>query len=340
MMDSVRITFGIIVLNGEPFTKYCLRHLYPYAHEIIVVEGGSRNAVDIAPEGHSVDGTLKTLYEFKENEDPEDKVRVITKSGFWSGKDEQSQAYATRASGDWLWQVDIDEFYTEDNLERIVGMLQSQPDTTSLSFRTVTFWGDLHTVVNGWSLIRGREIYHRLFKWGPGYSYATHRPPTVCDEKGVDLRTKKYLDGRFLFEKHGIFMNHYSLLFPRQVMAKARYYARWARPDSVTWAEENYLQLRNVFRVHNVYEYPSWLERYHGSHNRHAVQMFQDVATTCPEELRDMSDVRTLLRNPIYKIRRAFVQHGEIFDRLLNRMMHVTRIVIAELRQRCFGRLP
>ena len=29
-----RITFGIIVLNGEPFIRYCLRQLYPHAHEI------------------------------------------------------------------------------------------------------------------------------------------------------------------------------------------------------------------------------------------------------------------------------------------------------------------
>ncbi len=35
-----KVTFGIIVLNGEPFTRYCLRSLYPFAHEIIVVEGG------------------------------------------------------------------------------------------------------------------------------------------------------------------------------------------------------------------------------------------------------------------------------------------------------------
>ena len=44
----IKITFGIIVLNGEPFTKYCLRQLYPFAYEIIVVEGGSRWAIDQA----------------------------------------------------------------------------------------------------------------------------------------------------------------------------------------------------------------------------------------------------------------------------------------------------
>jgi hypothetical protein len=33
------ISFGMIVLNGEPFLRYNLRVLYPFAHQIIVVEG-------------------------------------------------------------------------------------------------------------------------------------------------------------------------------------------------------------------------------------------------------------------------------------------------------------
>ncbi len=110
MNNFPRITFGIIVLNGEPFTKYCLRQLYPFAYEIIVVEGGSRWAIDQAPEGHSIDGTLEALQEFKEQEDPENKVQIITRHGFWEEKTEQSQAFAERATGDYLWQVDIDEF--------------------------------------------------------------------------------------------------------------------------------------------------------------------------------------------------------------------------------------
>lgn len=42
MSHQPRITFGMIVLNGEPFTRYNLRALYPFAHEIIVVEGAAR----------------------------------------------------------------------------------------------------------------------------------------------------------------------------------------------------------------------------------------------------------------------------------------------------------
>jgi hypothetical protein len=119
VMELPKITFGLIVLNGEPFTRYNLRALYPFAHQIIVAEGASPKAAHVAtPDGHSIDGTLDILRRFKAEEDPEDKIIIVTAedeghpNGFWPGeKDEQSQAYAKRATGDWLWQVDIDEFY-------------------------------------------------------------------------------------------------------------------------------------------------------------------------------------------------------------------------------------
>ena len=44
MTNFSRITFGIIVLNGEPFVRYNLRAIYPFAHQIIVAEGASKKA--------------------------------------------------------------------------------------------------------------------------------------------------------------------------------------------------------------------------------------------------------------------------------------------------------
>src|SRR5204862_3398887 len=96
-----------------------------------VVEGPAPGGRNIAtPDGHSSDGTLDILRRFRENEDPEHKVTVVTAEdeghpdGFWPGeKHEQSRAYAKRATGNYLWQVDIDEFYKTRDMERILGML-------------------------------------------------------------------------------------------------------------------------------------------------------------------------------------------------------------------------
>lgn len=151
------ITFGIIVLNGEPFTRYNLRALYDFAHEIIVVEGASTKAKKSATsDGHSIDGTLEVLHKYKNEEDPEGKITIMTAedeghpNGFWPGdKDEQSQAYAKRATGDWLWQVDIDEFYHPQDMLRVCRFLSDNTNITCLSFNAFHFWGAFDYLVKG-----------------------------------------------------------------------------------------------------------------------------------------------------------------------------------------------
>ena len=100
-----------------------------------------------------------------------------------------SQAYAQRATGDYLWQVDVDEFYQPaELLQAVCDLLVEQPAITALSFESVFFWAAPDYRVDSWYLRRGAAEFHRLFKWGAGYRYVTHRPPTVVDAQGRDLR--------------------------------------------------------------------------------------------------------------------------------------------------------
>ena len=126
-----KITFGILALNAQPFLAANLRALYSFAHQIIVVEGAVRSANRLAtPEGHSSDGTLEMLRRFCAEEDPQHKVEVVLAQdagytdGLWPEKDEMSQAYAERATGDWLWQVDADEFYLPEDMVAVMAMLE------------------------------------------------------------------------------------------------------------------------------------------------------------------------------------------------------------------------
>jgi len=322
-MFKPRITFGIIVLNGEPFTRYNLRSLYPFAHEIIVVEGAALAAANIAaPDGHSTDGTLEALYRFKAEEDPEDKVQIVTRDDFWSEKHEQSQAYAERATGDYLWQVDIDEFYKPEDMRAVLDMLRDDPEITAVSFRMITFWGGFDYITDGWYLRRGAEIYHRLFKWGPGYHYVTHRPPTVHGPQGHDLCNLKWIDG-YQLARRGILLYHYSLVFPKQVFDKCDYYSRasWAaRSRARQWAETNFMQLSDPFRVHNVYDYPSWLERFQGQHPPEIFQLQQDIrAGQIDIALRHTGDVEQLLQSRSYMLRRALLKGFNPIDEQLQR---------------------
>ncbi|MGA1791474.1 MAG: glycosyltransferase family 2 protein [bacterium] len=306
-MNNPRISFGIIVLNGEPFTKYCLRQLYPCAYEIIVVEGGSRKAVREAPDGHSTDGTLEALREFKAQEDPEDKVKIITHEGFWNEKDEQSKAYAEVATGDYLWQVDIDEFYTRKDMDRVCHLLRQNPDISGMSFRQMTFWGAPDFYCDNYFL-RSFE-YHRLFRWGKGFRYVTHRPPTVYDEKGRDLRKLNWWNAKKTYAM-GLMLYHYSLLLPEQVRKKCSYYST---PSDITdkgynqgiekWMHNCYLRMGNPFRVHNMHRYLCWLCPYEGIHPEQILRLWDDIQRgEIDASIRDNADAERLIENPLYKM--------------------------------------
>ncbi len=306
-----RISFGMIVLNGEPFTPYTLRALYPYAHEIIVVEGAAPGAAKIASaDGHSLDGTLDTLRAFKAAEDPQDKLIIVTRDGFWSEKDEMSQAYAQRATGDYLWQVDVDEFYQPADIEAVCDMLSEQPSITAISFESVFFWAAPEYRVDSWYLRRGEAEFHRLFKWGEGFRYVTHRPPTVADAHGRDLRQQHWIRAKDLLAR-GIHLYHYSLLLPKQVREKCEYYSRaeWAQRRLIMeWADEAYFALRRPYHAHNVYEFPGCLYRFAGEHPPHVAHMWRDLNDPqSPYELRPRADIEALLGSRRYRIGRALV---------------------------------
>ena len=315
MSRHPRISFGMIVLNGEPFLRYNLRALYPHAHDIIVVEGAAPGAVNIATaDGHSRDATLEILADFKAHEDPDDKLQIVTRDGFWSEKDEMSQAYARRATGDYLWQVDVDEFYLPTDIETVIDMLHADASITAVSFDTITFWGAPNYRVDSWYLRRGAAEYHRLFKWGEGYRYMTHRPPTVIDAKGRDLRDGKWLRGADMAAR-GIQMRHYSLLLPKQVLEKCDYYsqAEWAkRRDALDWAQQNWLSLSRPFHCHNVSRYPGCLYRYAGKHPPVIERMWRDISLPDSNiQIRPSHDIEKLLHSLWYPIARSVVMAAD-----------------------------
>ncbi|MCC7203772.1 MAG: glycosyltransferase family 2 protein [Phycisphaeraceae bacterium] len=338
-MSRPRVSFGIIVLNGEPFLPYCIRALYPFAHQILVVEGACPGAAAVAtPEGHSTDGTLETLRRMRAEEDPEGKITVITaedrghSDGFWPGeKDEQSRAYATAATGDYLWQVDSDEFYRADDMARVLDMLEEDPSITAMSFHQVQFWGGFDAFVDGWYLRRGGQEFHRLFKWGPGYRYMAHRPPTVVDDQGRDVRRGHWLSARET-RRMGLHLYHYSLVLPSQVLGKSAYYAAaaWCRRKGlVDWARQAYMELDWPLHCHNVYDLPGWLERFTGEHPEQIRTLIDDLATgRLNVELRRTDDIDALLRRRWYRAAVTALKVLEPFDRMFRRCRR--RMLICE----------
>jgi len=336
MKGKPRLSFGLIVLNGEPFIKYWLRSVYPWAHEIIVVEGAVPSAAGTASQdGHSLDGTLQSIREFQQIEDIEHKITLVIAedegqaAGFWPGeKTQMCQAYAKRATGDMLVTLDVDEFLLDSDYPKVLEQIQQ--GATHISFNTITFWGGIRYRTEGFWTISHRLPFNRIMQWGPEYRYVEHRPPTVVDCNGIDVQKISSVTAKAM-EKKGIVLYHFSHVFPKQVIDKSTYYAtkgmqQLTRMDR--WAQDCYLRLEHPFRVHNVYRNLSWLERYNGPVPQYVSQMMDDIHTgKCPVETRSTDDVERLLSHFWYRLttlclRRwaGFIttKRGKLFYRVLN----------------------
>ena len=310
MSAAPRVTFGIIVLNGEPFTRYCLRALYPFAHEIIVVEGASRHAAHAATEdGHSTDGTLEALRRFKAEEDTDNKLQIVTRDGFWSEKDEQSQAYAERATGDWLWQVDIDEFYQPEEMRRLLEALRTKSDIYAVKVHHRLFMFGFDYLAEG--SVRWDPVYRRvwrIFRFGPGCRYASHRPVTIVDDQGRDLKSLGSACADDIVS--GFAFNHYSYILPSQARKKLAYYIslgfRGHVREPEDWQANVWERLRDPLHVLHHGRGLSWLLRYRGEHPPEIEHLRADIASGAVQvELRPTKDIERLLSSRWYPVARS-----------------------------------
>lgn len=349
-MDKPRITFGLIVLNGEPFTRYNLRALYPFAHQIIAVEGGGPYALHMAgPDGHSVDGTLELLRRFQREEDPEGKVVVVTAedegypNGFWPGeKDEQSLAYAKRAAGDWLWQVDIDEFYQPEDMQQVCQYLQEHPDTTCLTFNIYHFWGGFDYLLEG-GLLMNRSFgeswgaCRRVFQWGPGYHYLTHRPPTIINAEGCDLTRHKKRNLSRSSYLSPIFMFHYSHVFPSQVICKGRYFANVGSKVNLSQRRnfENFLQPldeKNALRIFDHWGTFNWLQRFTGTDPPVIQALRQDIERGLfALEMRPVDDIERILSSACYRRKTKYLYIIEILRSFYRQIIFYNKAIIKKI---------
>ena len=146
-------------------------------------------------------------------------------------------------------------------------------------------------------------------------------------------------------------MRHYSLLFPKQVVEKCEYYnqASWAnRTRARAWARESFLELGNPFRVHNVYDYPSWLRRFRGTHPPQIQAMRHDIEESRVRiAMRSSADVERLLDSPRYRLGCTALRLLDYPDRcwirlrrlisVLGSLLHGVRTVFRRVMKRCHG---
>jgi len=226
----IKISFETIVFNAvstlpKGMLELCIKNVLPYAHEIFIIEGATKaadghywdgNTLPFTKDGRSTDGTIEVISNL-EKQYP-DKIKVVIGNGFWPGK--TSMFNSVEPTGDFVWQLDSDEFYHQIDMEKLIGMLEAwQPH--QVEFYANHFFGGFDKVIdetNG--SVWGNNIpWRRIFKNIPGRSkWLRHEPPVYSidgfpNERGFVIDREKTLHA-------GIKLYHYSYVIRNQAIFK------------------------------------------------------------------------------------------------------------------------
>jgi len=226
----MKITFGMIVFNScsilpDNMLSLCIQNIYPFAHEIIIVEGATKsvnhywdgNTTSLTKNGKSTDNTIEYIKMFS---DPDHKIQLIESCGFWDGKTTMCNEYAKRATGDYIWQLDNDEFFHHQDIKTIISLLKNEkPD--AIHFFANHFFGDFnHCIDERGDGIWGNDIpWRRIFRHIPNKSHwLSHEPPNyICN--GIVCNEGKLIN-KYDTLKMGIKMYHYSYITKNQASFK------------------------------------------------------------------------------------------------------------------------
>jgi len=211
----MKIAFGIIVLNGNYVLKEVLKTIYPYASQILIAEGPVTYWQD---RGYttSIDGTNEVIDNFP---DAENKIKIVHSQ--YTEKKSQCNAYMSMMNDniDYMWQIDADEVYKPEDIEKMIALLEKE-QYTSVGFQSTSFYGGFERYITGYEQ---KFEFMRIFKVYPGSMWEKHRPPTMKHRKGYKT-LPKHLSFKITAEKYGIYIYHYSYVFPFQVFEKIKYY--------------------------------------------------------------------------------------------------------------------
>jgi len=209
----MKITFAMIVFNGDYVLKQLLESIYPFAHKIIIVDGVVKYWAERGFSG-SIDKTIDIIKSFP---DKEHKIILHEKVVRYE-KTELCQVYMNDVPDDtdYLWCIDSDEIFKSEDIEKTIKLLQDkQPH--SLSFTSRTFFGGFDRYLTGFERNVG---FKRVLKFEKGCCYVEHRPPRLSTEnvsEPIHISASETLD-------KGIEMYHYSYVFACQVKEKIQYY--------------------------------------------------------------------------------------------------------------------
>lgn len=228
----MKLSIQTIVFNAEDtlptgMLQKNIKQWIGVADEIIIVEGATKanrhywdgDTQSFTSNGKSTDNTVDILQSLSAKYP---QVKLILGETFWNGKTSMCNAAAKFAIGDYLWQVDSDEFYHEKDIPKIFHLLETdKPD--AIHFYAHHFFGGYQTAMGNDQPWGNGIPWMRIFKNTPGSHWISHEPPeyqladgTVCNKGKVITRDQT--------NSMGIKLYHYSCVNKKQIDFKTKFF--------------------------------------------------------------------------------------------------------------------
>lgn len=208
----MKIAFCCIVFNGDYVIKEMIDCIYPFANQIIIVDG----VVEYwAKQGYtgSVDETVSIIENYP---DPENKI-ILHKGIVCKEKTGLCQNFmqSVNSDTDYIWCIDSDELFKPENIRNAIKVMEERKPE-AIYLQNTTFFGGFEYILTGFEK---QYQVKRILKYREGCDYIEHRPPTLSmeDKGGLFIKNEE-------MKSLGVEIYHYSYVFPKQVKDKVGYY--------------------------------------------------------------------------------------------------------------------
>lgn len=262
----MKIAVCSIMCNSEFLLNEWMEHYYNLADYICISEGVTKNWGEklnyTSP--NSTDNTNKILNSWIEK-DYLNKIRIVHGDKFYNEKLEQSNAFMSLVPSDtnYIWYVDDDEFYMQEDFIKMRRILQ-ETNYSYAEFKQLSFFKSFDIIARGGSSWAYEAPIPRLFKYHKGAMFTSHRPPTILNENGIDVKDILPLMCDKT-EEMGIYFRHYSYINTKRVYEKLKYYDAtfpnahgimdyysdvWFKDVFEKWTIENRKEIEKTLSVH------------------------------------------------------------------------------------------
>jgi hypothetical protein len=248
----------IIVLcqayNEAPYLRICIECIQPYVDSIIIHEGYRSphgDCIKKSPDGtrtiaESLSKEFKNVYliphkndqQFNSYEQAEGVV--MTSMAHWA---EQNGLVDT---GDWLWKIDSDEFYSQSSIEDIINLLKTQ--FCNHTFGTIPEWQFAYCLNLCFKSSHGRFVkYYKNSRFTNGINLVWPNGQKVKGQRNFIIPWRSHM-------YHLSYAKHPTLIKEKVIS--------FNRPSFTQWYNEVYLEW--CFDSNKAYENNSKIAPWYG----------------------------------------------------------------------------